>query len=81
MKEYYLTFRSMTAAMSAAKKLEAVGLHLRPTATPEALRQRGCGYCLRLKEEQFFLSSDGLQRMKYERIYIHQGERWREIAL
>lgn len=81
MKEYYLTFRSMTAAMSAAKKLEAVGLHLRPTATPEALRQRGCGYCLKLMENQFLLSSDRLQHFKYERIYFRQGEQWREIAL
>ena len=81
MKEYYLTFRSMTAAMSAAKALESVGLHLRPMNTPDALRKRGCGYCLILKEENFFLAMDLLYRIKYEKIYVRQGEQWREKIL
>lgn len=79
MNEYYLTFRSVTAAMSGARKLGTVGLKLRPMASPEPLRKKGCGYCLHLDQRQYWAAYDLLPRCGYERIYEKREGQWREL--
>ncbi len=81
MKEYYLTFRSLTAAMSAGRKLGERGLRLRPTSTPEPLRKKGCGFCLKFTEEQRPVVFRELSRLPYEKLYVHGGGMWKELSL
>lgn len=81
MKEYYLTFRSLTAALSAAKQLSSVGWNFTPKNTPEPLRRKGCGYCIYLREEQYAQVHSMLSRCNYERLYVHAAGIWKELSL
>ena len=81
MMEYYLTFRSLTAAMSGGRRLGEVGLHLRPMSTPEALRRKGCGYCLKFTEAQRPLVFRELGKLPYEKLYVHASGLWKELSL
>lgn len=49
MYDVMLTFRSITAASRAAQQLQNAGIQARLLRTPQALRQKGCGYSLRLR--------------------------------
>ena len=78
---YYYTFRTMTAAMTAAGKLKSRGINLRPIRSPEPLRKRGCGFCIRVSEEQFSPSVQESLRGLYEKRYSYGNGEWRELSL
>ena len=50
MKDYYFSFRSVTAAQRALRTLTEAGLPASLGRTPGPLAKNGCGYCLRLHE-------------------------------
>ena len=79
MADYYYTFRSVTAAMSASKVLEKAGIRLSPTRTPERLRHHGCGYSLRVSERLFPAVRALLPEDRYQRLFRREGEEWKEL--
>lgn len=46
-----ITFRSITPAQRAQRLLQRVGIGCTLQRTPRMLAQQGCGYCLRLRQE------------------------------
>lgn len=82
MYEYYFTFRSVTAAQSAAKRLEQAGIAAAMLRTPRALQKQGCGYSLRVRAGQFSEARALLTRLSvpFQRIYGKLPEgRWEEV--
>ncbi len=77
MKEYYFTFRSVTKAMEAEKRLKQAGLNPYLLRTPAALRKEGCGYSLRLREWE--LARAVLTDEGYERLFQKDGQLWEEV--
>lgn len=49
MKEYYVTFRSITFAQRGQSVLNSMGIPCFLQRTPRWMEEKGCGYCLRLK--------------------------------
>ena len=76
---YYYTFRSMTAAMSAAGKLKKKGFAAAPTRTPEGLRKQGCGYCIPIPEASFSGLRAVLLPGDYEKLYGYSKGEWKEV--
>ena len=76
---YYYTFRSMTAAMTAAGKLRVRGIQVVPVRTPEHLRRRGCGYCIPIPEVRFHSIAGILREGEYEKLYRNADGEWREL--
>ena len=48
--DYYITFRSATAAQRGEEVLAYHNLRARLLRTPKALSQKGCGYALKLRD-------------------------------
>jgi len=51
MKYDYITFRSITFAQRGEKWLGQNGISCRLKRTPKNLAERGCGYCLLVREQ------------------------------
>ena len=79
MKEYYFTFRSVTKAMEAEKRLKQVGLSPNMIRTPAVLRKKGCGYSLRLRESEWTRAQTTLTVNGYERLFYKDGQLWEEV--
>ena len=82
MYDYYFTFRSVTAALSASRALERAGVPSMTVRTPKELRHKGCGYSLRIREELLPLAKGALQSAGtgYQRIYRRSGGgAWQEV--
>ncbi len=77
---YYYTFRSMTAAMSAAGKLKKQGISATPIRTPERLRKQGCGYCIAMNEGQYRRHHRSLHPGEYEKLYEYRAGQWKELS-
>lgn len=83
MNDYYVTFRSVTAAMSGSRALERAGIHAELFRTPKSLQQQGCGYSLRIREASFRMARQHLaqQNIRYNKIYRRAGRGdWREVS-
>ncbi len=78
---YYYTFRSMTGAMNAVGRLRKKGIAAVPIRTPEALRQRGCGYCIPIPAEKLYGGTDALSPGTYEKLYLNRDGEWREVKV
>ena len=82
MYDYYFTFRSVTAAISAGRALERAGVPSLTVRTPKDLRHKGCGYSLRVREE---LLPEARQALKaagaaYQKIYRRADSgAWQEV--
>ena len=79
MKEYYFTFRSVTRAMEAEKRLKNAGMHPYLLRTPAELRKKGCGYSLRLRESEWEPARAVLTEDGFERLFRKDGQRWEEV--
>lgn len=83
MYDYYFTFRSVTAALSAQRALERAGVSSLTVRTPRELRQKGCGYSLRIREELLADARRALQAasVPYQKIYrkTDRGS-WQEVV-
>ena len=82
MYDYFFTFRSVTAAMKGSRALERAGVSGVTVRTPKKLRQKGCGYSLRVREELLpeakqALASAGTQ---YQKLYRKtESGNWQEV--
>lgn len=84
MYSYYFTFRTVTAAMQGSRALEEAGLGALMARTPPDLRSRGCGYSLRVREEEVTAAKNILMRenLRFQRIYRKTAEgKWQEVTL
>lgn len=52
MNGYYITFRSITFAQRGERMLRQGGLGCSLQRTPKWMEERGCGYCLRVLDQQ-----------------------------
>lgn len=51
MKSYFITFRSVTYAQRGEGALRKAGIDCTLQRTPKWMEERGCGYCLRLRQK------------------------------
>ena len=49
MKDYFITFRSVTYAQRGESVLRSAGIRCALLRTPRWMEEQGCGYCLRLQ--------------------------------
>ena len=80
MKDYYFTFRSVTRAMEAEKRLQRAGMHPQLLRTPGELRKKGCGYSLRVQETEWEPARAVLTGNGFERIFRKNGSAWEEVG-
>ena len=75
MKFCFITFRSVTFAQSGQRSLKRVGIDTVLRRTPKGLEQRGCGYCLQLREN---LALQAVDQLRLEGIEFSKLYRFRE---
>lgn len=68
LKYYCFTFRSITRAQSASRRLDALGIRHTLRRTPKSVSPNGCGYCLRVGEREF--GPARAQLVGYQAIYL-----------
>lgn len=51
MRSYFITFRSVTYAQRGERVLRDFGISGTIQRTPRWMEERGCGYCLRLRQK------------------------------
>ena len=52
MRVYFITFRSVTPAQRGEGLLRKQGIRCNLQRTPRWMEEKGCGYCLRLQQEE-----------------------------
>ena len=74
-KEWIITFRSVTFAQKGERTLRRGGLDCRLARTPKHLSERGCGYCLRLRENDAITAVAMLREaaVEFEKVYAKTG--------
>lgn len=79
MYDYYLTFRSMTAAQQAAAALYRYAISAELTKAPRQAASMGCSYALGLSAKDAAAASGALrlEAIRYERAFY----RGREVVL
>jgi hypothetical protein len=80
--QYLITFRSVTVAQKAERVLKNAGLFCSLQRTPKTLSERGCGYCLRLRERD---GAEAVARLRehpvpYGKVYALRGDGMQEVA-
>ena len=70
-KEFLITFRSVTFAQRAERALHQSSIACQLQRTPKMLTTRGCGYCLRIREENALEAVALLQseQISYGKLY------------
>ena len=84
MNPYFITFRSVTVAQRGEDALRRMGIACTLQRTPRWMQERGCGYCLRLREQDVMDAADQLRanRVPISKIYRQTaGGRVEEAAL
>jgi hypothetical protein len=61
MKNYYITFRSITYAQRGEQILRRAGIDCILRRTPKQMTKRGCGYSLQLRRNAFLPAMERLQ--------------------
>ena len=82
-KEWIVTFRSVTFAQKGERTLRRGGLDCRLARTPKHLSERGCGYCLRLRENDAITAVAMLREaaVEFEKVYANTGTGMEERML
>lgn len=72
---FYITFRSVTYAQRGERLLHQAGYRCVLQRTPRWMEEKGCGYCLRLRETDIEPAIAMLRRnqLPLRKIYV-QGE-------
>ena len=81
MRQYYFTFRSVTAAMEGQKALERVGIRASMARTPMQLRNQGCGYSLKVTSYEAAVAILSKGERRYQKCYerLASGQ-WQEVG-
>ena len=64
MRMNFITFRSVTPAQRGQRVLQQAGIETVLLRTPKWMEERGCGYCLRLRQEDTKWAVDLLRQGK-----------------
>ena len=70
----FITFRSVTVAQRAERSLERSGIGCTLQRTPKYLAERGCSYCLRLRQHSVDTALAVLQRENIPISRVYYGE-------
>ncbi len=83
MQTVYITFRSITAAQRGERILKEAGIPAAMQRTPRWMQERGCGYCLRLREDRAAPAVGALrsEKIPFTRIYRPEEGKLLEVAL
>ena len=84
MRYFYITFRSVTYAQRGEQILHRTGVYCTLQRTPRILQERGCSYCLRIRDRDISTAKAALEQsgISYGKIYeINQGQPPREVEL
>lgn len=79
---YFFTFRSITPAQRGAKVLDRAGIDHVLQRTPRAVQMQGCGYCIRVHEEDYASALRALQAnaVPYSRVFVRTPDgRWEAL--
>lgn len=82
MKEWLITFRTITFAQRGERAMKKNGIPCVLQRSPKAISQRGCGYCLRMRDRDAIQAVGILQKeqLNYEKVYVLEDgkmeERW-----
>ena len=78
---YCITFRSVTHAQRGDRVLREAGLRCALARTPRWMEERGCGYCLRLRNE-WKAAAAALNRagVEYRKIYRQTADGAEEVG-
>lgn len=79
--DFLITFRSVTFAQRGQRILQQLQIPCELHRTPKLLSERGCGYCLRLRERYGEAAARALRgsAVPYGKVYFWEnGERFRE---
>ena len=76
MKEYYVTFRSVTHGQRGERLLRSAGISCNLIRTPRWMEARGCGYSLRLKSGDISREVNLLRRenVTWQKMYVRTEE-------
>lgn len=83
MKEYVVTFRSVTFAQRGQLVLQNAGISATLGRTPRFLEEQGCGYCLHIRSG-FQGAVQALRKggVSFGRAYLHwPGDQWEEMEV
>lgn len=77
---WLITFRSVTYAQKAQSRLRKAGIDSTIQRTPAGLSDRGCSYCLRLRQWDIDQTLQLLQDMSYSKVFSQVAGRWEQWA-
>ena len=75
---WLITFRSVTFAQRAQHRLSKAGIDSSIQRTPAGLSDRGCSYCLRVRQWDIKEVIDLLQELPYSKIFIQNDGVWEQ---
>ena len=79
---YCITFRSVTLAQRGERVLRDNGMQCTLARTPRWMEERGCGYCLRLRNEwRAAAAALDWAGVEYRKIYHQNGDTAEEVKL
>lgn len=76
MKNYYITFRSVTYAQRGERILNGSGIRCTLQRTPRWMEEQGCGYALKLWTSDVIPAVELLRenQISLRRVYIQRGD-------
>lgn len=76
MKEYFVTFRSITFAQRGQAVLRSAGIPAQLQRTPRWMEEKGCGYSLRLLPGYGAAAMEQLKQsgIPFSRLYLHRDD-------
>ena len=83
MKQYMITFRSVTYAQRGERSLGKRGISVSLGRTPKWMEQQGCGYGVLLRTENIHGAMEVLLRegIAWRKVYVRQDGTYRELGL
>ena len=74
MKEFLITFRSVTYAQRGERALKSAGVRCTLQRTPRWMEEQGCGYCLRLRAKELTPAAELLIREGIPFRKLYEGD-------
>ena len=76
MKEYFVTFRSITFAQRGQQVMQDAGISAQLQRTPRWMEENGCGYSLRLPAGRAAAAVERLRKsgVPFSRFYLHRDD-------
>lgn len=83
MKQYLITFRSVTYAQRGERSLGARSISGSLSRTPKWMEQQGCGYGLTLRSANIYRAADALRQdgIDWRKVYVLENGKYQEITL